>query len=374
MKINMRLPIALFFALLLAAPLQAQTPVTTSQPPADTLSFLPESEGLVYINIGRIINDAAPRLVPEKELKEFYAGLDQMKAFTNVDLRKVEFLVLGMRFNKPREETTFPIPDAMIAVRGEFDAKALVGMAKMMLGSKLREEVYSNHTLNILKISDLSDGAAKNPFASAISEVAMTAIDGSTIAFGTVGYIKSALDAANGQGRIKPETVNSLLKDPNVLISTSHAPVLAFAKSFGLRMAENPDPNCTTKFGDFNLSLSMGEQDFKIVGSMNADNPFTAGFVKNMINGFLQQGKSLAPDKNAQSMFDQIKIMVEGSEVVVQATIPQEMAKGLLREMFAPKPKAATATSTSTTKTVTGGEDTKITKPKTKTRRTRRRT
>ncbi len=365
MKTQLRpLFLALLVALLIALPARSQTTTTAaaSQPQlTESLSTLPGSETIVYVNASRIINDALPRLVPEKDLQGIRSGIESLRAFANIDLRNMEFMVIALRFNKPAGGQLFPLPEAMFAARGDFDAKALINMATAMSEGKLREEKFGNHNLSVLKLSDLSPDAMKNPFAKAFSEIAITTLDDHTLAVGNLSYIKAALEAADGgAGRIKPETLSSLLREPNTLVSITGSPFMSFAKSFGLRMAENPDPNCMTRFGDFYVSLNMDAQNFRITGAMNADNPDTAVMVKNMLSGILQETKGVVPDKNAQSIFDQVKLFAEGSEVMVEAIIPQEVAAKFIREMFAPKPPpkpAATDVKTETAQPV------KATKP-----------
>lgn len=360
MKTQLRLLfITLFVSLIIAVPLQAQISAPSVQSQVDHLSTLPESDGIVYFNASRILNEAVPRLLPEKELKEFRDGLVQLKAFTGVDLMNLEFLAITMRFNKPAEDTMFPIPDVMLIARGDFDAKVLIGMATMMSAGKLIEEKFGQHTIYTYSLVDKSKPASSNPFEAAFSEIAMTNLDANTLAVGNTSYIKAALEAADGHGRIKPEALASYVRNPNALISASGSPLVAFAKSFGLRMAENPDPNCMTKFGEYYISLTMGDNAFKFNGAMNADNPATARLIRNMLSGVIQEAKGMVPDKDAKVVFEQLKILAEGDEVLAELSVPQEVAARLVREMLKPAPKPA-ATPTKT-----------VTKPKPRTRRTR---
>lgn len=337
--------VVLFIASVVALPTQAQTVATASSPLNDSLVTLPDSDVVIYLNASRILNDAMPRLVPEKELQKIRDGMDQMKAFTNVDLRNMEFLVLALRFNKPSNGMMFPSPEAMFTVRGDFDAKALVSMAMLMFEGRLHEEMFGEHPIYTLKLSDIIGNNANNPFGAGFSELAICTLDSGTLAIGNTAFIKAALDAADGHGRIKSETLDSLLRDSNALISVTGSPLKAFAKSFGLRMADSDDPKCTTKFGEYYLSLTMTENNFKFSGAFNADNPETAGIIKNMLTGLLQQGKDYAPDKNSKSMLDQVKIFTEGDELLVEASIPQKTAVDFVRDIFAPPPKP-TATDT----------------------------
>jgi hypothetical protein len=370
-----KLFLVLLMTVLIIIPAHAQT-TTNAQTNIDSLSTLPESEMLMFLNAPRIVNEAIPRLLPEKESREFRNGLDEAKAFTGIDFRNMEFMVIAMRFNKPSGGMVFPLPETMFAMRGDFNAEGLLDMAIKVSEGKLKEEKYGSHSINLLKLDDLSKGASKNPLGANFSDLALTALDPHTIAFGNTAYIKAALDAVDGRGRIKPETIQSAMREPNALISITGSPLMAFAKSFALRMADNHDNNCNcgTRFGDFYVGLNMDAQDFRLMGAMNADNPETAGIIKNMLSGAFEQAKAFVPDKNAQSIFNEIRLIAEGSEVLLQATVPQEMAAQYVREMMAPKPPPTPKpvlleTTTSAPPKV---EEKQAVKPKTKARRSRR--
>jgi hypothetical protein len=369
--------LAVSFAFFLQISAQAQDTAANSQTVMTSLATLPESDAIIYVNASRILNEAMPRLVPEKEMQDIRSGLEQLKAFTNIDLKNMEFMIMAVRFNKPAGGVMNPIPQAIFITRGDFDAKALLGMATMMSEGKLKEEAFGSHSLHVLKLGDISSDAAKNPFGAAFAELAAAALDGNTLVVGNLSYVKAALDAADGNGRIKPETLSVLLRNPNVLMSVAGSPMTGFAKSFGLRMADHMDTanGCGTRFGDFYVSLDMDAQNFRINGAMNADNPDTASMMRNMFAGYIQQGKGMVPDKDAQAVIDQLKLTAEGSEVLVEIPIPQEMAARFIRDMFAPKKPQVVATSTATkaeTKTETKATTTgkKSTKSRRRTRTT----
>lgn len=364
--------LAVFASLFLQTSAQAQATATNSQTVITSLSTLPESDALVYINASRILNEALPRLVPEKEMQGLRTGLDQLKAFTNIDLKNMEFMIVALRFNKPSGGVMHPLPQTIFVTRGDFDAKALLGMAAMVSEGKLKEETFGTHTLHVLKLSDLSSDAARNPFGAAFSELAASALDGNTLIVGNLSYVKAALEAADGNGRIRPETLSLLMRDPNVLMSIAGSPMTGFAKSLGLRMADHMDSTnpCWTRFGDFYVSLDMDAQNFRFNGAMNADNPDTASMMKNMLAGYIQQGKGMIPDKGVQTMIDQLKLTAEGSEILVEMAIPQETAAKFMRDIFAPKKAPATTSTSPRTETEIKPPTKKPTKSRRRTRST----
>ncbi len=361
-----------FILFILSSATQAQTDAS-SQSTIEALSNLPDSDMVVYVNPSRIINDALPGIVPEKDLQGMRSGLDALKGFTQVDLTHMDYIVVAMRFNKPAPGTLFPIPEAVFMARGELDAKALIAMAAGVMGEKLREEAYGTHSISLLKLSDVAGDTSKSPFVAPFSELAIVALDASTIAVGNTSYIKAALDAMDGKGRINPTKINALLRNPNALISLAGSPLLAFANSFALTFVKDRDRSLDMhRFGDYYVSLSMNGQDFKLNGTMNADNAETATIIKNMLAGALDQAKGYVSDKNAQSIMSKINLITEGSEIMLQADISKEAAAQFFRETFAPKPATSTAVPTEKKETVQTSGTTTTAKPKPKTRRSRR--
>jgi hypothetical protein len=168
------------------------------------------------------------------------------------------------------------------------------------------------------------------------------------MAAGNVSYLKAAVDAAEGRDRISQETLNSLMRDRNALISIAGAPWTSFAKSFGLMGTEtNPRaPRCDSHLGDFYAAVTMEGTNFKLRGAMNADNPDTAKIINNLLRGLMKSLPGEDADKKSfPSMLRMISLSAMENEIVLQADFPQQMIKDLIREQMKPKQTAPAATS-----------------------------
>jgi hypothetical protein len=102
----------------------------------------------------------------------------------------------------------------------------------------------------------------------------------------------------------------------------------------------------------------MEGNSFLVRGAMNADNPDTAKIFHGLMSMLMAQGAGAIPDKNAQSILKQLTFSAKESEVVIDATIPDQVVADFIRkqsEKQVSKPASAPAT------------------PKKKTTRTRRR-
>jgi hypothetical protein len=309
------------------------------------LANLPEADTLIYINPQRILNEAAPKFMTEKDLSEMRKAFDELRTNVGFDPSKVEYVVIAVRFRKPSGDLSFNPPELMAVAGGDFSADSLLGLAKMAGGTKLREEKYGTKTLSLMTIDPIAEEAMKNPILKSYSEVGAVALNATTIAVGSPGYLKAAVDAGEGNGRITMQSLNWLLRDPNALISAAGSPWSAFAKSFGMRGTEAADrpPRCESQLGDFYGAVTMEGMSFLLRASMHADNPDTAKIMRNMLSGLLAQASSI-PDPATQSALKRVSLTAEESEVVLKADVPQQMVIDFIKSQTAPK-KAEPATS-----------------------------
>jgi hypothetical protein len=196
-----------------------------------------------------------------------------------------------------------------------------------------------------MTIDDIAKEAEKMPMLKSLSQLGIVALNPTTIAAGSPAYLRAAIDAQDGKGRIAAESLNSLMRDPNVLISIAGSPWSAFAKSFGMLGTEaNAHPaRCDSRLGDFYAALTMDATNFRLRGMMNADNPDTAKIINNLLSGLLQQVVNAVPDKSAQALLKSVTLTPENDELVLQADFPQQMVVDMVRQHLTPKKQEVVA-------------------------------
>ncbi len=320
----------------------SNTSTLAGQSVVGSLSTLPEADALIYINPQRILNDAAPKIMPADHLEKMRAQFAEIKKSVGVDPSKIDYLVIAVRFRKPTADLSFVAPDFMLVASGDFSADSLLTMARLSLQQKARDEKYGAKTITLVTIDEIAKAAERNPLLKSFSDLGLVSLNANTIAIGNTAYLKAAVDASEGKGRITAEALNSLLRDQNVLISAAGSPFGSFAKSFGLLGTETTprESRCDSKLGDFYSAVTMDATNFSLRGAMNADNPDTAKIINGLLSGLLRQAVDSVPDKGAQMLMKGIKMMAQENEVVWQADIPQQAAADFIREQM--KPKAAT--------------------------------
>ena len=317
-----------------------------AQSPSTALASLPEADALIYVSPQRILNEAAPRVMTPAEVTKMRAAFADIKTAAGVDPAAIDYLVIAVRFNKPASNLNFNAPDIMIVVGGDFSSDSLLTLGQVYLQDKVRVEKHGSKSMTVMKVDPLVAEAEKNPILKPFVEIGAVPLSANSLAIGTLPYLRSAIDAADGNGRISAATLESLFRDPNVLMAASGAPLASFAKSFGLLGLENTsrDPRCDTRFGNFYAAVTMTGTNFVLRGAMNADNPDTAKIINNLLSGLMQQGISAVPDKNAQTILQGLKMSARDNEVVWEADIPEKVVADYLK----PSPKEAAATSAPT--------------------------
>jgi hypothetical protein len=344
------LSFALLSALVVVSQANAQTTTSTvradvgspNQSIAASLATLPEADTLIYLNPRRILNDAVPRVAPPADVASMRKAFEDIKKDVGVDPAQLDYIVIALRFRKPAPDLSFNPPEVIAVVSGDLSADSLMTAALLALQEKVREETHGARKIAITKIDPIAEAAEKNPLLKSFAEIGFVPLNTNTIAVGNVGYLKAALDAADGTGRIANTSVTSLVRDPNALLSAAGSPLAAFAKSFGLLgTQETPrDPRCETTFGNFYAAVTLEGNNFNLRGAMNADNPDTAKIILGLFSGLFQQAVSAIPDKDAQTILNAMKLTAQESEVVISASIPEATVADILRQQSQPKATA----------------------------------
>ena len=323
-------------------------PVTTASAPTPqnviaSLSNLPEADLLFFINPQRILNEVVPKVMPAKDVEEMRKGFEMAKQMAGVDPTKVDYIVLAIRVKKPTGELNFQPPEIMAVASGDFSSEALMTLARMASQGKLRDEKYGNKTLGLMTIDPIVKEAEKNPILKSFTQVGVVTLTPNSIAVGSPSYLRAAIDAGEGKDRITAETLNSLVRDSNALISIAGRPFYGFAKAFGMHGTEVTAraPKCDTRLGDFYASVTMDATNFMLRGAVNEDNPDTAKIFSNLFSGMLRFGLSNIKDPAMQSLANNITIAAEGDEVIVRADLPQQMVIEMVKKAMAPPPKKA---------------------------------
>jgi hypothetical protein len=323
-------------------PITPQVKIASASQINAALSALPEADTLIYINPQRILNEVAPKVLPEADVAKMRQQFSDLKHSAGVDPSSIDFLVVAVRFRKPAADLSFQAPEFLVVGSGDFSAESLLTLARLGLQEKAREEKYGSKTLSVTTIDDIAKEAEKNPFLKSFTEIGLVSLNTNTIASGNVPYIKAAIDAMEGRDRISQNTLNSLLRDTNALISIAGSPWTSLGKSFGLMGLDGAPrtSRCESRLGEFYASVTMEGNNFKLNGALNADNPDTAKIVNNLLSGLMKNMQSEGPEaKSFPSFLKMVNLSARESEILLQAEFPMQMVADFVREQMKPKTK-----------------------------------
>ncbi len=169
--------------------------------------MLPDSDGVVVVDVRRLLDEALPQILAANEplLTKVNGEVDKIKTRTGLDLRKFDRLALGVKTRKISDNKIDFQP--VLLARGHADTETLAAAAELVSGGKVRTETIAGRTVYIFSAKEVVDrntAAGKksgNLFEKMMDKVvgdlseeaALTAYDENTVALGTLSRIKELL-------------------------------------------------------------------------------------------------------------------------------------------------------------------------------------
>lgn len=351
--------------LALAAAASAQAPVDARA----ALTGLPESQAVLFVNARRITTEALPRLLPKADYDKLIAQTRQV----GFDVRDVDYLAAGIRFADPAQPAG--IPEILLVARGRFSANALLTLARGFAGTQKvqpREENHSGHTLLVFELPSppatatgegAVEGEAPKPPPLPFKEVAAVALDDNTLVVGVPAYVRAAVDAAGGQGRLKSTLVDLAARDPQALWSlTAELPenLPQYAQQMGL--PQNEEVNRVLGWlRQVSFSNGMDALNVTLRAAVLTDSPEHASALSGLARMGLTALESAAENeiakkrakpaeaRQARIALDAIRGFVnetDGSTVVLGASMPRAALAEIVQKEFVKKPAPKTRATT----------------------------
>jgi hypothetical protein len=345
------LSLALLLALGPVAPVHAQLDARGA------LASLPDSQVVLFVNARRIVNDLLPRVMPAADYRKLI-GDAQKGGF---DLRQFDYAAVAVRFADPAPQSG--LPELLVVVRGDFNADSLLMLARLAAGSqnlKSRQETYGSKTLDIFeteKVARAVGGAdgiegpeGGKPRSNPYPEVALTTLDSRTLVAGVPAYVRAAIDASGGRGRLSAATLDLAAREPQALWSLTAVlpPTLAdYVHKFGVPPNEELDKTLAW-LKQFSLSQGMDALDLTFRAALLTDQPEHASALSGLARMGLvalqtelageaakKNNKDAADARHALSVLKTVVNRTEGSTLIISAAIPVSAVAELVRKQSA---------------------------------------
>lgn len=350
----MKVSIRVRFFLSLVVLLSVMSSVVRAQDARSTLTNFPESQAVVYINARRLINEAAPAVVPPEALNKVLGDVRQF-----IDLNGLEYVVAGVRLRGAVSLKN--LPEALVIVRGNFSADGLLSTARMAGQGMYVQETYGGKTLNVFTLNKPpapadGSGGEQSSKKFPIDQIAAVALDANTLAIGIPAYLRDAIDASAGgdKARLKPELVDLALRDANTLVSiVTEAPpgMSQHLRSLGVPPNAEAD-RIIDALRQLQLSVNMQPGTFGVQSIMRMENPEAAS----TLNGLVTMGANFAKGEMAKEIqkktggdredmasllrvFETLTNTTSGNDVVLGLTFQQAGLAEVIKRQMMPKPK-----------------------------------
>jgi hypothetical protein len=345
-------------ALLLA--LAGSAAAQTNVDARSALATFPDSQAVLYINAHRIMNEALPRIMPPVEYQKLLAQAQKV----GFDARGLEYAAVGVRFVEPAPASG--MPEFVVVVRGNFNADSLLALARVSFEADKvarRQETYGSKTIEIIDMTSAGKSSEdkdvntpeEKPKPSSYPELAVTVFDTNTLIVGVPAYVKSAIDAAGGQGQLKSSTLELATQDPQALWSLTAEIPASLAETFH-KFGVKPNEEFDEMLGwmkQINLSQGMNALDFTINAALLTDQPEHAsafnGFVRMGIlalqaelseEAAKKRGKDAAQARQGLAVLKTVVNRADGNTLIISGSIPQKSVADFVHNEMSKKPAA----------------------------------
>ncbi|MDH3529261.1 MAG: hypothetical protein OEQ28_06825 [Acidobacteriota bacterium] len=193
----------------------------------DLAVLLPDSDGVIVLDSKRLVHEALPQLLSSNLplLEKINGELEKIKSRSGLDLRKFSSVAIGLKNKAGREgENEF---DVVILARGDVSVGSLEDLARLASKGKYKKQKSGPRTIYVFSPGDLIKSNSKSPrdksfiegitdklFKGLSEEIAITAYDSNTVAFGSLERVKETI---GNKPRVNSELLALLERKPGSL-------------------------------------------------------------------------------------------------------------------------------------------------------------
>ncbi len=316
----------------------------TKKRPVDPLvAMLPASDGVAVLNARRFFSDAVPQVFSANQplLSSITSQIDNIEAKTGIDLRKFDSVVIGIALKKVSEkEYDF---DPVAIARGELRSGALLAIAKLASNGTYREEKYGEKTIYIFTAKDVLQKSAAKTSGSKIEEtitkaldgltrdVAVTAVDGNTLAFGSLTRVREALD---GKTHVTADITSLLGQKETSVVDFALKTPTGMSKLLPLDNDELGANIDSIRFVSGSIDVASAGTSLQVTAkTVKGDQ---AQGLYETLDGLKLLGKaffggSKRPDQKVYArLIDNAKISIHGNSVTIDLLVPQSDIDALI--------------------------------------------
>jgi len=320
-------------AVTLVASSLAQTRPARANVANDALSFLPPSDGVMVIDVRRLLNETLPQVFAgdSAKLAQINSEIDKFKTETGVDARALNRIVLGTRYVYPSANVTKF--ETIAVAHGTFDPKAIAAAGRAKAQGRYREEKYRGATIMIFGVNDQM--RVLGLWNMRVSDLAVTALDTQTLAIGKPATVRAAIEAGRAGARANVALAALATRDPNA--------VIGFSGNITPQLTANLNAGTDAMAADIRSihqvygSIGSTQTDISITLVARTDTPASAKNLSDTVAGLKQLGAILilrmtGPRKAlAESALANLKITTQANEMQIRTEIPAASLASIIK-------------------------------------------
>ena len=297
------------------------------------LSSLPPSDAVALINVNRVLDEALPKLLAENpaKLADVTSELAKFKTQTGLDPRSFDQIALGLNYKYPREGIT-AISTAVLA-RGTFNAGAIVAAGRLAANGKYAEQKYQGKTIYLFSLDQQI--RLLGLWNLNVRDLAVTAVDGNTLALGNLDAVRSVIDANRTRKHANAELIALASRDPNA--------ILGFGGNISPTLLENLSLSNDSIARELTAvrqvygTLGMTSTDLELMLAARTVDTYSAKNLGDTVEGLKQFGAlfinrlSAAKGTLARAALDNLKLTTVGNELQIRTVVAQSQVSPLMR-------------------------------------------
>lgn len=297
------------------------------------LSSLPPSDAVALINVNRVLDEALPKLLAENpaKLADVTSELAKFKTQTGLDPRSFDQIALGLNYKYPREGIT-TISTAVLA-RGTFNAGAIVAAGRLAANGKYAEQKYQGKTIYLFSLDQQI--RLLGLWNLNVRDLAVTAVDGNTLALGNLDAVRSVIDANRTRKHANAELIALASRDPNA--------ILGFGGNISPTLLENLSLSNDSIARELTAvrqvygTLGMTSTDLELMLAARTVDTYSAKNLGDTVEGLKQFGAlfinrlSAAKGTLARAALDNLKLTTVGNELQIRTVVAQSQVSPLMR-------------------------------------------
>lgn len=325
--------LALMFASISVAAFAQTNRGTASRPSSTLLSSLPPSDGVAFIKVRRVLDEAMPKLLAENptQVAELNNELAQFKSQTGLDPRSFEEVALSFQFSHPAEAAT-KIRTVALA-RGTFNSGALVAAGRMAANGKYVEQQYLGKTIYIftldrqLRLFGLWDLKLR--------DLAVTSLNGNMLALGDLEAVKGVLDANRSRKHANPDLVALASQDPSAIVGFGGNISEALMET--LRVKHNGIAREMTAVRKVYGSLGITNADLELMLAARTVDTYSAKNLGDTVEGLKQLAGLFigrlpaAKESLARTALNNLKVSTQGNDLQIRTAVAQAQVAPVIR-------------------------------------------